>query len=208
MLQFLLDEHISPAVCSIVRDRRSQVLIESLLEWRDAGLRGKDDHIVLAAAAEAGYALVTYDLRTIPPLLHVWAAKGLSHHGVIFVDERTCRPARLFGNRRCTHPYLGCYGNLRVEGPRGIRVPAARGDQALVGRCQMRRYRSFCFYRRVRYQATARSSVRCRNSGSPPRLSACWRPASAVLRRNSPSSHASRMRAASAAGSSGGTNSA
>lgn len=54
MLQFLLDEHISPTVCSIVRERRSRVLIESLLEWRDAGLRGKDDHIVLAAAAEAG----------------------------------------------------------------------------------------------------------------------------------------------------------
>lgn len=92
MLQFLLDEHISPTVCSIVRERRSQVLIESLLEWRDAALRGKDDHIVLASAAEAGYTLVTYDLRTIPPLLQVWAAKGLSHQGVVFIDERTCRP--------------------------------------------------------------------------------------------------------------------
>lgn len=92
MLQFLLDEHISPTVCLIVRERRSQVLIESLLEWRDAVLRGKDDHIVLAAAAEAGYTLVTYDLRTIPPLLQVWAAKGRSHQGVVFIDERTCRP--------------------------------------------------------------------------------------------------------------------
>ena len=97
MLQFLLDEHISPAVCSIVRERRSQVLIESLLEWRDGSLRGKDDHIVLAGAAEAGYALVPYDLRTIPPLLQVWAAKGLSHHGIIFIDERTCRPQDFAG---------------------------------------------------------------------------------------------------------------
>lgn len=97
MLRFLLDEHISPAVCSIVRERRRQVLIESLLEWRDGSLRGKDDHRVLAAAAEAGYALVTYDLRTIPPLLQVWAAKGLSHHGVIFIDERTCRPQDFAG---------------------------------------------------------------------------------------------------------------
>ena len=61
MLQFLLDEHISPTVCSIVRD------------------------IVLAATAEAGYTLVTYDLRTIPVLLHAWVAKGLSHNGVIFI---------------------------------------------------------------------------------------------------------------------------
>ncbi len=67
-------------------------MIESLLEWREGSLRGRDDSIVLAATAEAGYALVTYDLRTIPPLLRVWAAKGLSHHGVVFIDERTCRP--------------------------------------------------------------------------------------------------------------------
>ena len=76
----------------IVRERRSEVMIESLLEWREGSLRGRDDSIVLAATAEAGYALVTYDLRTIPPLLRGWAAKGLSHHGVVFIDERTCRP--------------------------------------------------------------------------------------------------------------------
>jgi len=82
MLRFLLDEHISPTVCSIVRERRSEILIESLLEWRDGSLRGKDDDVVLTAAAETGYALVTYDLRTIPPLLQTWAAKGRSHQGV------------------------------------------------------------------------------------------------------------------------------
>jgi Domain of unknown function (DUF5615) len=97
MLQFLLDEHISPRVCSIVRERRSQVLIESLLEWQGGRLRGKDDPIVLAAAAEAGYTLVTYDLRTIPALLQAWAATGLRHQGVIFIDERTYRPQDFAG---------------------------------------------------------------------------------------------------------------
>ena len=92
MLQFLLDEHISPTVCSIVHERRSQISIESLLEWRDGSLRGKDDHIVPTTAAEAGFTLATYDLRTIPALLQAWAAKGLRHQGVIFIDERTCRP--------------------------------------------------------------------------------------------------------------------
>jgi hypothetical protein len=92
MLQLLLDEHISPAMSLIVRERRSEVLIKSLLEWGNGSLRGKDDSIVLAATAEAGYALVTFDLRTIPPLLKVWAEKGLSHQGVVFIDERTCRP--------------------------------------------------------------------------------------------------------------------
>lgn len=59
MLRFLLDEHISPAVCLIVRERRNEILIESLVEWREGSLRGKDDSIVLTAAAEARYALVT-----------------------------------------------------------------------------------------------------------------------------------------------------
>lgn len=40
---------------------------------------------------------MTYDLRTIPALLREWAAKGLSHQGVIFVDERTYRPQDLAG---------------------------------------------------------------------------------------------------------------
>lgn len=97
MLRFLLDEHISPTVCVIVRQRRRQVSIESPLEWRDATLRGKDDGVVLTAAAEAAFALVTYDLQTIPPLLHAWAAGGLSHGGVIFVDERTYRPQDFAG---------------------------------------------------------------------------------------------------------------
>ncbi|MBL8212445.1 MAG: hypothetical protein JNK87_17150 [Bryobacterales bacterium] len=86
--------------CTIVRDRRSAIDIESLLEWRDASLRGKDDNQVLTAAAEAGYALVTYDRRTIPGLLRTWAATGRSHGGVLFIDERTCRPRMFRGSRQ------------------------------------------------------------------------------------------------------------
>lgn len=67
------------------------------MEWQNGGLRGKDDDVVLAVPAEAGYTLVTYDLRTIPALLQTWAAKGLSHQGVIFIDERTCRPQDFSG---------------------------------------------------------------------------------------------------------------
>ncbi len=68
-----------------------------MLEWRDGSLRGKNDSIVLAAAAEAGYALITYDLGTILPLLRIWAAKGLGHQGFVFIDERTCRPQDFSG---------------------------------------------------------------------------------------------------------------
>ena len=33
------------------------------------------------------WSLVTYDRRTIPPLLKTWAESGLHHGGVVFVDE-------------------------------------------------------------------------------------------------------------------------
>jgi hypothetical protein len=40
-----------------------------------------------------GLTLVTYDRRTIPLLLKVWAEEGRRHGGVIFVDEKTISPA-------------------------------------------------------------------------------------------------------------------
>jgi hypothetical protein len=33
--------------------------------------------------------LVTYDRKTIPPILVEWGASGISHGGVLFVDNRT-----------------------------------------------------------------------------------------------------------------------
>jgi hypothetical protein len=97
MLKLLLDEHISPAVCVIARDRSPRLIIESLVEWREGALRGKKDEYVLEVAMEHGFTLVTYDLRTIPLLLRQMASDGVQHHGVIFIDERTCRPKDLAG---------------------------------------------------------------------------------------------------------------
>ena len=44
------------------------------------------------AAFERAWTLVTYDLRTIAPLLKDWGEIGRMHGGVIFVDERTLAP--------------------------------------------------------------------------------------------------------------------
>jgi len=44
--------------------------------------------------------LVTYDRRTIPPLLKTWAEEGRHHGGVIFVDEKTISPADIGGLTR------------------------------------------------------------------------------------------------------------
>ncbi len=66
-------------------------------EWEDGEFLGQDDFSCLQAAANRGLTLVTYDRRTIPPLLKTWAEEGRSHGGVIFVDEKTISPSDIGG---------------------------------------------------------------------------------------------------------------
>src|SRR6266436_9025437 len=93
MLKLLLDEHISPDVADGLRRRHRSLVIHGMAEWEDGGFLGKDDSACLLEAAEQGLTLVTYDRRTIPPLLKVWAEEERKHGGVIFVDEKTISPA-------------------------------------------------------------------------------------------------------------------
>jgi len=86
MLAFLTDEHISHVVAEQARLKRADIRIESLLQWRDGALRNTDDALVLAAAREEGLTLVTYDQKTIPPVLLELAGNGGHHSGVVFAD--------------------------------------------------------------------------------------------------------------------------
>jgi hypothetical protein len=97
MLSVLLDEQISPVVAEQLAARQTELRVESVHRWRDGALLGADDDIVLRAASTERLTLVTYDLKTIPPLLTVWARLGDSHAGVVFVDERTIAPADFGG---------------------------------------------------------------------------------------------------------------
>jgi hypothetical protein len=51
----------------------------------------------LFARSRQGLTLVTYDRRTIPPLLKTWAEEERTHGGVVFVDEKTISPADIGG---------------------------------------------------------------------------------------------------------------
>jgi hypothetical protein len=88
-LFLLLDEHLSPVVAAQVQAKQPAVVIRSVHHWRGGDLLGQDDGPLLAAAAEEALTLVTYDQKTIAPLLVVLALLGRSHAGVIFVDDRT-----------------------------------------------------------------------------------------------------------------------
>ena len=93
MLKVLLDEHISPEVANGVQRRNRSLGIHSMAQWERGDFLGKEDSVCLLEAAKQSLTLVTYDRRTIPPLLKLWAEEERTHGGVIFVDEKTISPA-------------------------------------------------------------------------------------------------------------------
>jgi hypothetical protein len=97
MLKLLLDEHISPDVAVGLRRRNRSLAVHWIAEWERGNFLGQDDAACLLEAATQSLTLVTYDRRTIPPLLKIWAEEGRSQSGVIFVDEKTVSPADIGG---------------------------------------------------------------------------------------------------------------
>lgn len=97
MLKLLLDEHISPDVAKGLRRRNRTLDVRYIVEWEDGYFLGQEDSPCLREAAVQGLTLVTYDRRTIPPLLKTWAEEERIHGGVVFVDEKTISPADIGG---------------------------------------------------------------------------------------------------------------
>ena len=97
MLRLLLDEHISPRVAVGIRLRDKKIIIRGMVEWENGSFLGQDDSVCLREALVQKLTLVTYDRRTIPPLLKNWAEEGRPHAGVIFVDEKTISQADIGG---------------------------------------------------------------------------------------------------------------
>ena len=93
MLKLLLDEHISPEVASGLRTRLKSLAVYALPQWEEGKFLGSSDELILAAAASQRLTLVTYDCRTIPPLLKIWAESGRHHAGVILIDAKTIPPS-------------------------------------------------------------------------------------------------------------------
>lgn len=97
MLKLLLDEHISPAVADGLRRRHRSLVVICMSEWESGEFMGQDDSASLQQASAQGLTLVTYDLRTIPPLLKAWAEEERKHGGVIFVDDKTISASDIGG---------------------------------------------------------------------------------------------------------------
>lgn len=86
---FLTDAHISPKVAAQVRAKRPECPIQSLRSWRGGQLLDAEDDVILTAALEDELTLVTYDQRTIVPLVSQWMMEGREHYGVAFLDEHS-----------------------------------------------------------------------------------------------------------------------
>jgi hypothetical protein len=97
VLRLLLDEHISPDVAIGLRRSNQRIVVQAMAEWEDGNFLGQDDAACLREATAQELALVTYDRRTIPPLLKARAEEGRSHAGVSFVDEKSIAPSDIGG---------------------------------------------------------------------------------------------------------------
>lgn len=87
MLRLLLDEHLHTAVAEHMRRLRPACEIVSMQDWESGTFLSAPDEDILRRAAEQSLTLITYDQRTINPLLRKWADAGISHGGVIFVAK-------------------------------------------------------------------------------------------------------------------------
>jgi hypothetical protein len=96
VLKLLLDEHLSPAIAEGLHRKSRMLPVYGLAEWQGGRFLGLSDEAILNEAAAQKLTLVTYDLKTIPPLLKAWAEAGRDHGGVIFVDNKTI-PSSDFG---------------------------------------------------------------------------------------------------------------
>lgn len=97
MLKLLLDEHVLREVAAGLRRRGRGVEVYCMAEWEQGSYLGLNDSACLEKAAAQRLTLVTYDRRTIPPLLKAWAQEDRDHGGVIYVDEKTIAPHDIGG---------------------------------------------------------------------------------------------------------------
>lgn len=89
MLSLLLDENLSPEIAVQITVKRPDILVTSVHHWQEGRFKSQRDEAILEAAHEAGLTLVTYDQKTILPVLVQWGQAETDHSGVIFIDDRS-----------------------------------------------------------------------------------------------------------------------
>ncbi len=92
MLSFLLDEQISPEIAKQIKKKRVDIEIFTIYTWQKGYYLGVSDEVILKAAAKEELTFITYDQKTIPPILFEWGQANINHAGVVFIDYRSITP--------------------------------------------------------------------------------------------------------------------
>jgi predicted nuclease of predicted toxin-antitoxin system len=108
-VRLIFDAHIPLAVAEGLTRAGAEAI--TMPASREGRLRTAKELDIRAEAKTDGRMLVTFDLRTIPRLIRVWAAEGRSHAGVILVDDKTIRPNDIGGLIRALLDVVNRYGN-------------------------------------------------------------------------------------------------
>lgn len=89
MLSLLLDENMSPEIVRQIREKRPEIAVESIHQWYEGKYRSQRDEEILRAAAQEGLTFVTYNQKTILPVLVQWGQVATDHAGIVFIDDRS-----------------------------------------------------------------------------------------------------------------------
>ena len=103
-MRLLLDAHVPPAVARALTD--DGIDIQTLQTWLGGEHRDTSDDQILTAAHTDARTLVTFDCRTIPELLKVWAETGRQHSGIILIDDRTIKQSDVGGLVRALRQHI------------------------------------------------------------------------------------------------------
>ena len=103
-MRLFLDEPISPAVSSRLRERGFDVVSP-----HDLGTRGRSDAEQFTWAAAEGRAIVTYNVVDFLGLADQFLARGQDHSGLILVSERTIPQRDVGGLPRALEAALAAY---------------------------------------------------------------------------------------------------
>lgn len=88
-MKLLLDEHIWPGVASLVKQMLPAAQVESIHDLADGRFMNCADATIIQEAFRAGCTLVTFDVNTIPMVLHEMALAQEDHGGVVFISSKT-----------------------------------------------------------------------------------------------------------------------
>jgi len=94
-MRLLLETHVPRAVTTQLQ--RHGIDAVALQDWQAGAYREADDEEILMAAAADRRVVVTFDRKTFPSRLKIWAETGLHHAGVLLISQKTFSPTDIGG---------------------------------------------------------------------------------------------------------------